>query len=168
MYHPPDNSNDRPKTVRLSDRDVREAARLLSILTRDDSANDDLQEQRTAGHQPAQSHAVLLQKAKEIFLNRKRRSVHFNKSVFGEPAWDMLLALYINNDFGRRATVSRIRDLAGAPTATALRWLAYLEREGLVERAPHPTDRRSVFISLTPKGREAMDAYLSETVSTGV
>lgn len=32
-----------------------------------------------------------------------------------------------------------------------------LERDGLVTRSPHPSDRRALLLGLTPKGREAAD-----------
>ena len=33
-----------------------------------------------------------------------------------------------------------------------------LERDGLVERAPHPSDRRTTLATLTPRGREVAEA----------
>jgi DNA-binding MarR family transcriptional regulator len=50
----------------------------------------------------------------------------------------------------------RMRDLSealGISARTATTVVDSLEREGLVERAPHPTDRRSVLLSLTDSGR---------------
>lgn len=50
----------------------------------------------------------------------------------------------------------RMRDLSellGVSARTATTVVDSLEREGLVERAPHPTDRRAVLLSLTDRGR---------------
>ena len=48
--------------------------------------------------------------------------------MFGEPAWDMLLALYFTEDAGPRQTVGRLIKMSNAPTTSALRWVHYLEK----------------------------------------
>ena len=57
-----------------------------------------------------------------------------------------------------------------AEIAKALRLTPYavtkivdvLERDALVERKPHPTDRRALHVVLTQVGREVLDAGLSQ------
>ncbi|WP_425648645.1 MarR family winged helix-turn-helix transcriptional regulator [Agrobacterium radiobacter] len=39
-----------------------------------------------------------------------------------------------------------------------------LEREGLVERRRHPTDRRGILVALTPKGVSLVDTMLVKHV----
>ena len=85
--------------------------------------------------------------------------------MFGEPAWDMLLLLYINES-GPRQSISRLADKSGGSRTTALRWIDYLEGQGLIGRANHPNDRRIAFAELTDKGRAAIELYLSETLPT--
>jgi DNA-binding MarR family transcriptional regulator len=43
---------------------------------------------------------------------------------------------------------------------TALRWLDYLEEQGLIERKSNPFDQRMVYVELSVKGRSAIDGYL--------
>ncbi len=86
--------------------------------------------------------------------------------MFGEPAWDMLLALYVSSVDGPRHSVGRLGTLSGAPQTTALRWLDYLVMEKLVVRTPNPTDRRSDFVELSDKGRNALEKYLSEELES--
>lgn len=88
--------------------------------------------------------------------------------MFGEPAWDMLLALYILDVSGQRQTTGALMQFSGAPITTARRWLDYLVGNGLVLRSHHPTDQRVMFVGLTDKGRNALDLYYSETVETEV
>lgn len=165
MSDTPENASDRKsKTVTLTDRDIREAARLLSLLAGQENPMRDADALVVVEGQPAESRRVLLKKAREIFANRKRRTRYLNSTLFGEPAWDMLLGLYISSELGPRATVSRITEISGAAQSTALRRLAYLESEQFVRREPHPTDGRIVFVSLTEKAYEALEAYLSETL----
>ncbi len=40
-----------------------------------------------------------------------------------------------------------------------------LEKRGLVERQPHPEDRRKVLVSITDAGRAMLDRYLPEAVA---
>lgn len=71
------------------------------------------------------------------------------------------------------ATVLAIIDGAGEPitpgviaeraiiaAASTTSVLDTLEKRGLVERRPHPSDRRKLLIELTPAGREAVDRIL--------
>jgi DNA-binding MarR family transcriptional regulator len=55
-------------------------------------------------------------------------------------------------------TVGVLAEAAGVAAPTATRMLDCLERDGHVTRRHSETDRRSVLISLTPSGREAVKA----------
>jgi hypothetical protein len=136
----------------MSDRDVAEAKRLLSLLA-DAEAVDGAE----AG---AGESAELLERAREILASRRRREEIFGKAIFGEPAWEMLLLLYVGQSESRR-TIGRLGEIARISKSTTLRWIDDLERRGLVRREPHPTDRRAVFVELTYEGKKAIDTYLS-------
>ncbi len=99
--------------------------------------------------------------AKALFISRKQRSSFFKTSMFGEPAWDMLLGLFITEGTQRRQTIGGLAELAGAPMSTSLRWIDYLEQAKLIARASSPTDKRIVFIELTDIAREALHNYFS-------
>lgn len=117
-----------------------------------------------AGSSSSPTQATLVAQARLILASRKRRVDHFGRGVFGEPAWEILLLLYITAG-GQRQTVPRLSELSGISRSTAIRWIEYLERERLVGRVPHPTDKRIDFVQLTHKGREKLEAYLSETIA---
>ena len=150
--------------VKLSGRDVEDATRLLSLLTSDDERVTI--EPVSRADTPVLSKAALLKKAQEIIRNRRRRYDIFDKVMFGEPAWDMLLLLYAHDE-GTRQTLSRLAELSGTTKTTALRWIDYLEKEHLVTRHAHPTDRRAVFVQITTKGRQAIELYLCDTAGSG-
>src|SRR5215218_1125168 len=57
-----------------------------------------------------------------------------------------------------RLPVSELAATAGVAPPTATRMLDALVRDGLAERTPGERDRRVVLVSLTPAGREAVDA----------
>ncbi|MEW9547725.1 MarR family winged helix-turn-helix transcriptional regulator [Nonomuraea sp. NPDC050783] len=54
---------------------------------------------------------------------------------------------------GGAATPSRLKDLVGTDTAGMTRLLDRLQAKGLLRRARHPHDRRSVVVELTAGGR---------------
>lgn len=156
------------RTITLSQRDVRAARRLLKLLLQEDPTSADQQLEGSARPAADTSRAALIARAREEFGNRRRRTSIFERSMFGEPAWDMLLALYILDVSGQRQTTGALMQFSGAPITTARRWLDYLVGNGLVLRSHHPTDQRVMFVSLTEKGRNALDLYYSETVETEV
>ena len=55
-------------------------------------------------------------------------------------------------------TVGVLAEAAGVAPPTATRMLDCLARDGHVERRHSETDRRAVLVSLTPSGREAVEA----------
>lgn len=160
------------KTVTLRDRDIRAATRLLNLLL---GTDDNPKEQLTpptlevpglSGQ--TQDRRVLIARAREMFVNRERRLQNFSRAMFGEPAWDMLLALYVTEPSSARLTVSRLVTFSGAPPTTALRWIDYLEKDRLIMRRANPLDRRISLIELSDKGRSALDAYFSGTSTTAM
>jgi DNA-binding MarR family transcriptional regulator len=167
FYDQPDTDDER--TVTLSQKDIQAARRLLRLLLKEDSeAPAGLQLEGTARSIADTSRAALVARAREEFGNRRRRTAIFERSMFGEPAWDMLLALYILDVSGQRQTTGALMQFSGAPITTARRWLDYLVGNGLARRSHHPTDQRVMFVTLTEKGRSALDLYYSETVETEV
>ena len=92
---------------------------------------------------------------------RRRRVSEFDTAIFGEPAWDMLLDLYVREAHGASTTASQLLEIAGASLTTASRWLQFLEEKGLAIRRLHPLDARIEFVALTVKARDALDRYLS-------
>jgi DNA-binding MarR family transcriptional regulator len=168
MFYDQQDSNDE-RTITLSEKDIRAARRLLKLLLQADletSVGNELEGSvRPIGDT---SRAALTARAREEFGNRRRRTTIFEHSMFGEPAWDMLLALYILDESGQRQTTGALMQFAGAPVTTARRWLDYLVENGFARRSHHPTDQRVMFVGLTEKGRNALDLYYSETAKSEV
>lgn len=144
--------------VLLSKEDAREAARLFRILA-EAVGLDPLSEVDQDG---PLSRETLVSRARIVLHNRRARARHFKRTLFGEPAWEVLLALYIAEDSGARQTLGRLADQTETPLSTVIRWIDFLEIDRLVERVPHPNDKRVVFVRMLEKGRMAMDRYLSE------
>lgn len=137
------------KSLTLSEWDIEEARRLLSLI-----ADAGLP---PAAQEPASdqiSRTRLIERARQEIANRRRRSQLFPRAMFGEPAWDMLLVLYVADGCAPE-TIRDLRELAGLTHTTALRWLDYLESQQLIARKAHPTDRRSAFCRVDRQGDRA-------------
>ena len=161
--HLPTVKRDLPRIVTLSGRDLEDARRLLERLCEEEDTSTASELARLAiARYPTQSERLML-KAREILALRQKRAELFGPSLFGEPAWEMLLQLYAMSG-GARQSMSRLAQLSGTSKATALRWAEYLCDRGLVSRQQHPTDLRSAFIELTDVGREKVETYLAETI----
>lgn len=73
----------------------------------------------------------------------------FGPGLFFDPAWNMLLDLYVQQARGSRVSITSLTIAAGVPPTTALRWISLLEGRGLLEREPDRFDKRRCFVRLT-------------------
>ena len=96
---------------------------------------------------------------------RKRGSLFGDLELFGEPAWDILLDLYIAHTEGKSVSVSSACIGSASPPTTGLRWLGVLSEHGFVAREHDPQDQRRVLVRLTQKAIKAMDAYFANSAS---
>ena len=100
-----------------------------------------------AWHGMLAAHATLIRQ-----LDGQLRAAH----GLGVSEFDVLITLFNGAERGVRMT-----DLAKAimlSPAGLTHMVTRLERDGLVERAVDPADRRSFLVRLTPGGRERLDA----------
>lgn len=98
--------------------------------------------------------------ARRIYDFRRKRERYFPVDLFAEPAWDILLDLYIFRLEGRRATVKSVCIASGVPQTTALRWINLLIEKDLLERTPDEHDSRVRCISLSDSGFHSIRAML--------
>jgi hypothetical protein len=85
-------------------------------------------------------------------------------SLFADPAWEILLDLFIQHFEGRSVMVTDACFAAKVPPTTALRWLDRLHRSGLIERHVDAHDARRVQVSLTNDALGRLDAVLDEAI----
>lgn len=106
--------------------------------------------------------------ARRLYADRRRRQLAFsNPDIFGEPAWDILLDLYIAQAEKRAISVSSACIGSAAPPTTGLRWLGVLQEEGLVLREHDPQDQRRILVRLSSDGIHRMEDYLSKLTRSG-
>jgi DNA-binding MarR family transcriptional regulator len=105
--------------------------------------------------------ATLVDIARRLYRLRKRRDAELGDLLFSEPAWDILLDLFISDYDERQLSVSAVCIGARAPSATALRYLSLLQEAGLVERVRDASDGRRSHVKLTTLGRRRMTNLLA-------
>lgn len=99
--------------------------------------------------------------AQAILQLRRQRKEEFDGLQFGEPAWEMLLELYVRDASGTVSTVAELLAASNAPASTAARWLAQLDRLGFVTRRSHPADPKTEFVDLTAEAKAALERHLA-------
>jgi DNA-binding MarR family transcriptional regulator len=104
-------------------------------------------------------HDELKKFAADLLAARAARKSVLPATLFGEPGFDMLLALYCNLE-GRRLTVSNMYHISQVPDTTALRWIDRICELGLARRRPNPLDARVFFVEIEPAGRTGIEDYL--------
>jgi hypothetical protein len=127
--------------IRLTSRDcarVRDAAEEI-LNARGQPASDDL----------ASSIAKALERASALIGLRIRRERLFGGELFGEPAWDILLDLFIQRARGKKTSSTSAALASRAPSTTALRYISMLTTRGWVNRSVAVHDKRVYYIELT-------------------
>lgn len=110
------------------------------------------------------SDGVIAAIALSIHRARRRRARYLNNDLLGEPAWDILLDLFVNMVRGTRVSSTSLCHAAGVPTTTATRAIRRLEAEGLVRRHSAPDDKRLTLVELTSTGYKLMRSYICDGV----
>lgn len=105
--------------------------------------------------------SVLLKVAEGIIAARKRRLQLFPRSMFSEPAWDILLALYIQPK-NEGSTPIRLLELPRTPPRTLVRWIDYLENEKLVTRTSAKQNPSLERLNLTDRALRGLEIYLRD------
>lgn len=108
--------------------------------------------------------AKLVKYAENLYNLRRQREKFFDESLFGEPAWDLLLDLFIQGERGKQVSISSACVGAAVPTTTALRWVTTLMTKGLLCRVTDDTDARRSILKLTREGRQTMIRFLEKVI----
>lgn len=102
--------------------------------------------------------------ASSIYRARQRRLKHFDADLFSEPAWDMLLDLFVRMVRGERVSATSLCQAARVPQATGLRCIELLVTRGLAKRVSTADDRRLSLVELTVDGFRRVRAYIVEGI----
>ena len=98
---------------------------------------------------------------REMGRRHIRREMVGNAEIFGEPAWEMLLDLFIHGCEGKPVATSSLCIASGAPISTALRLLNRMCVKGIVARRRDTGDARRQLVELSPAVRCKLLAYFA-------
>ncbi|MBX9815072.1 MAG: hypothetical protein K2X76_10255 [Sphingomonas sp.] len=138
--------------------EIARLAEAIARLTRGDGPPPGLADRRPVfrGEVPAAPSAA---DVRALLRARRLRDDYFGAGLFEDPAWDVLLDLYAAEIEGTRVSVSSLCIAAAVAPTTALRWIARMTDQGLIDRVPDPRDRRRAFLSLSRESATAMARY---------
>jgi hypothetical protein len=111
--------------------------------------------------------ADMTEQARRILAGRNQRDRFFDPVLFSNPAWDILLNLFVADAEKRPVTVLESCVASTVPQGVALRWLGYLKQEEMVIETPDPSRPRQTIIRLADQTRMAISAYLASLASLG-
>ena len=109
--------------------------------------------------------ADLLACARRMIGERYRRFQFFDGHLFSDPAWDIVLELFVAEIEGREVPVTNLCLTSNVPDTTVLRWIKTLCFEGLLVRHKDKVDKRRVLVELTRPAAESMRRYIEEQIS---
>jgi DNA-binding MarR family transcriptional regulator len=105
-----------------------------------------------------QAHRVSI--AKALLATRRAREKIMDSQLFGDPAWDILLDVYVQESEGRRLSITDACHAACVPATTGLRWTKALTEAGLLSRVSDWRDSRRSFLLLTDEARTRLEMCL--------
>lgn len=98
---------------------------------------------------------------------RGQRDDAFGGDLFFDPAWSILLELYVHHRHRTAMSITSLCVAAKIPPSTGLRWIALLEKRGLVNRESDPFDRRKSYAILTDEAIARLEQALDSALEAG-
>jgi len=131
----------------------------------------DIQRQRAGDKSTADAGSAIAQPDRRLNLARwmywsREIRPPTGAELYGEPAWDLLLDLYLRQKSGTRSSITSACIGARAPHTTALRYVGALCEAGWLERIVDETDRRRNWLALTPLAEARLDRYFDRLLAT--
>jgi DNA-binding MarR family transcriptional regulator len=87
-------------------------------------------------------------------------------SYFQDPAWDILLLVYLEHLKGRALNVTAACTAGNVAPTTGLRWLQKLTEDGWVERRTQARNRKCVLVILTDQALVRMNALMEAVIQS--
>ena len=98
--------------------------------------------------------------AERLYAERRRRDEYFPPALFGEPAWDLLLTLFIARDDGRAVPLAEAYQAARVDARHGPTLVEKLIDSGLITRSHN----RGNALRLTDHGMDRLSDYLADLV----
>lgn len=98
----------------------------------------------------------------DLIANRQLVGRHIGFQLSADPAWDMLLDLYVWEHRGRDIAISSLASAANVPATTARACIQTMIESGWFYRQRDTGDGRRIYIRLTDKAHSALAAIFDE------
>ena len=139
--------------VRLSRKDAEDALRLLRLLSRNLTRDIPSTIDRTE----------FARIARAMLDQRQERFRLLPPEMFGEPAWDILLQLYVHGERPPSA-LGEVAQIGAIPRTTVARWVQFLEERELVQWR---VEGGLESLQLTDRARRTLDSYFCHILAEG-
>ena len=116
----------------------------------------------------AMHQADLTEYACRILAGRKQRDLFFAPALFTNPAWDLLLHLYVATAEDGGISVPDCCASLSTPKGVVLRWLDYFQQEEMVVERTDPECTDQGLIRLSETAHLAVSAYLASLIALGL
>ena len=91
---------------------------------------------------------------------RSQRDAIAGPSLLSDPAWDMLLDLFVGHITGRDVSVTSACLASRRPATTSLRYIERMAKQGLIRREKDCNDNRKVYLRMTEKAFRAVAKWI--------
>lgn len=91
---------------------------------------------------------------------RSQRDAIAGPSLLSDPAWDMLLDLFVGHITGRDVSVTSPCLASRRPATTSLRYIERMAKQGLIRREKDCNDNRKVYLRMTEKAFRAVAKWI--------
>ncbi|WP_144037847.1 hypothetical protein [Sphingopyxis sp. KK2] len=150
-----------PQRLRSARRSVQRGLedRLRSLETKAPEGGD------AEGHEASKCPGVRAKLVRRMLGERQMREQFFPAEFCTDPAWDILLDLYVARLEGRQVSATSPAVATAIPATTGARWIRMMTQASLLARQDDPDDGRRVFVVMTDPAFAAMGRYLDEAVA---
>jgi len=106
-------------------------------------------------------------RAEALLVGRRIRDQIFPPGIFGEPAWDLLLGLFLAREGSRGVPLNAALAMTFVPPRTAQRWIDLLAERSLLEQIQPMQHEPTATVRLTANGLELMSRFFAFTEGQG-
>lgn len=110
----------------------------------------------------AKSQALVRRAMSIVAIRAKRNALFASDDIFADPAWDILLHIYIASHAKRETSIKCASIAAKVPASTAQRVIGRLVKLQMLERRIDPNDTRRSFLTLEPQTKSRLDTVLAQ------
>ena len=109
----------------------------------------------------------MLEAAQRSLAALRERERLFGAGLFTDPAWTILLQLFVAGEEGREAKSETLCVAAAVPETVALRCIALLVLAKLVKRRARLSEREGTYLELTEAGQARLCDYFNRVTADG-